>query len=215
MSSVPPLSATSMPIQKCFGFSLLEILAAIAVLGLLVSLLIPGINSTMDKGKSAKCLANLRQIGIAMNLFVSENSQEFPRLYDGVTITTPWMWQLIPYTDMASNSMGQAPLPRAAGIFVCPAYKPSVNRGAAYGVNGFISPASGFNKWNFKRLVVPEPSKTILVVEMDKNGEALFPTASASPSRRHPSDSANFLFVDSHVESITGNLPSNDPRWKW
>lgn len=48
------------------GFSLVELLAVIAILGTLVSLLLPAIQSARESARRSACTSNLRQMGIAI-----------------------------------------------------------------------------------------------------------------------------------------------------
>jgi prepilin-type N-terminal cleavage/methylation domain-containing protein len=59
------------------GFTLIELLVVIAIIGILASLLLPGLARARDKGKSAKCTSNLRQLGLAAMLY-DEDYQVYP-----------------------------------------------------------------------------------------------------------------------------------------
>ncbi len=60
------------------AFTLVELLVVMAIIGLLVSLLIPTMQTTMDKAKSITCMGNLRQIGLAVNLYVVDHDGTYP-----------------------------------------------------------------------------------------------------------------------------------------
>jgi len=55
------------------GFTLLEMLVVIAIIGVLAGFLFPAISSSREKANSTKCRSNLKQIVMACNLFQQEN----------------------------------------------------------------------------------------------------------------------------------------------
>ncbi len=60
------------------GFTLVELLVMIALVALLLSLLLPGIRSVRDRGLTAGCASNLRQIGVAASMWASEWNGRLP-----------------------------------------------------------------------------------------------------------------------------------------
>lgn len=55
------------------GFTLVEMLATIAVLGILVAITIPAVSSVRRSAKDAACMSNLRQIATAINLYRADH----------------------------------------------------------------------------------------------------------------------------------------------
>jgi prepilin-type N-terminal cleavage/methylation domain-containing protein/prepilin-type processing-associated H-X9-DG protein len=59
------------------GFTLLELLVVIAVIASLASLLLPTLNNAKRQARAAQCQSNLRQLGIAMQLYIQDDNS-FP-----------------------------------------------------------------------------------------------------------------------------------------
>jgi prepilin-type N-terminal cleavage/methylation domain-containing protein len=64
--------------MKSDAFTLIELLVVIAILAILTSIASPAIGSMIERGRSAKCVGNLRQIGVAVQQYVSDNDYRFP-----------------------------------------------------------------------------------------------------------------------------------------
>jgi prepilin-type N-terminal cleavage/methylation domain-containing protein len=64
--------------MKSAAFSLIELLVAIAIIAILASIASPAIESMIERGRSAKCSGNLRQIGVAVQQYVNDHDYRFP-----------------------------------------------------------------------------------------------------------------------------------------
>ena len=65
------------------GFTLIELLVAIAIIAILAAILFPVFARARDKAREASCTSNLKQIGLAMMMYVQDYDEMFPRFYMG------------------------------------------------------------------------------------------------------------------------------------
>ncbi len=96
------------------GFTLVELLVSIAIIGVLLGLLLPAVQSVREAARRTLCLNNLRQTGLAFQNFSSAHGH-FPtagaqltsvwgitshtRQFKSVGETGSWLFQLLPFLE--------------------------------------------------------------------------------------------------------------------
>lgn len=62
------------------GFTLMELLIAMCIIAVLVSLAIPVTNRVMHKARASQCMGHLRALGSALHLYLADNNNVMPTL---------------------------------------------------------------------------------------------------------------------------------------
>jgi prepilin-type N-terminal cleavage/methylation domain-containing protein len=60
------------------GFTLIELLVVIGIISILAALIFPTFASAREKARSAACLSNLHQIGLAMSMYMEDSDGVYP-----------------------------------------------------------------------------------------------------------------------------------------
>src|SRR3712207_1439868 len=96
------------------AFTLIELLVVIAIIAILAAILFPVFAQAREKARQAGCLSNLRQFGMASNLYMQDWDERMPKWLLGENIVReriPWTVQLRPYV-------------KNDGVYVCPSDTP-------------------------------------------------------------------------------------------
>lgn len=107
------------------GFTLVELLTVIAIVGLLAAIVVPTVGSLRENARNTQCLNNLRQLGLATKLYANDHGNRLP------TLNFTYVSDLWPYLDAGE---GEAPALSGAGF-------PERLRG-----DGFRVPCHGFRR---------------------------------------------------------------------
>ena len=63
------------------GFTLIELLVVMVIIALLVGLLLPALGRAREEARKTQCRSNLRQIGLAVNIYANDNKSWTPVIY--------------------------------------------------------------------------------------------------------------------------------------
>ncbi len=64
--------------MRKLAFTIIEILIVLLILGVLIAILVPVISSSLKKSKESACLSNIKQVGLAMKLYLQDNDDLYP-----------------------------------------------------------------------------------------------------------------------------------------
>ena len=84
------------------GFTVVELLVSISIIGLLVALLLPAVQSTREAARQATCKNHLHQIGVADELYLSNGRHPLLKAPDGYLYDWGPHVQILPFLDQAA-----------------------------------------------------------------------------------------------------------------
>jgi prepilin-type N-terminal cleavage/methylation domain-containing protein/prepilin-type processing-associated H-X9-DG protein len=85
-------------LRRKVGFTLVELLVVIAIIGVLVSLLLPAVQTARESARRAQCSNNLKQIGLAMTQYADTYKGAFP-VGEYSCCWGTWLVGLLPYIE--------------------------------------------------------------------------------------------------------------------
>src|SRR5215831_15998174 len=80
--------------RQRLGFTLTELLVVVGLIAVLISLLLPAVGKARAAANSTGCLSNLRQMGTAWAMYITENHGRLPDYVWGTPAPPDVAWQL-------------------------------------------------------------------------------------------------------------------------
>jgi prepilin-type N-terminal cleavage/methylation domain-containing protein/prepilin-type processing-associated H-X9-DG protein len=194
------------------GFTLTELLAVIAIVGVLAAILIPVVLRVRESSRSAACQSNLRQLGAAFLLYQADHKQSAPPTYTSSNMSFWSHYLLGTVPGGGTNYLGVVP--------ACPSAESSSGTVGGYGMSNlylwYPSPAHRVDdvpRFYSARLQRPADwplfmdADWLVIYGLDDPVETA--TANTRFAARH-GGWANVLMADIHVETAR----YGDTRWR-
>ncbi len=115
------------------AFTIIELLTVVAIITILASISAPAIQAMIERGRSARCAGNLRQIGAALQQYVAENDYRFPLIE-----TDP------PSLENGGKSALETfgPYGVTKSVLTCPSDVAGANKAANFGSSYLFNPVA-------------------------------------------------------------------------
>lgn len=188
-----------MNIQR--GFTLIELLVVLAVIAVLAGLLLPALHRARQAAQAAFCVNNLKQWGLATQMFAAENEDLLPKdgAPNGISLLDGWYndlprvlglpcYELMPWHTNATAAPGRS-------LWICPA-NPRRSNGTNlfhYCLNEHVN-GRGAGK-QVRLSSIARPAMTVWL--FDNGGLAAVAQQNNVHTNLHQRG-ANFTFLDGH-----------------
>jgi prepilin-type N-terminal cleavage/methylation domain-containing protein/prepilin-type processing-associated H-X9-DG protein len=128
---VMPLTSPARPQRATRAFTLIELLVVIAIIAILAAMLLPALAKAKERALRINCVSNLKQIGIGIMVYASDNGDIFPRNKFRNQNSTQYTYEAArldvnPYSFHNYGLLWTNKVISNAKLFYCPSGKKSV-----------------------------------------------------------------------------------------
>ena len=173
---------------RVLAFTLIELLVVIAVIGILAALLMPALGRAKESARSAACISNLRQVGVALQLYVDANNQRLPIMRDKLAAsgTNQPPTNTLPSVEVVlRDELGNT------NVLRCPSDRKELfeQTGSSYSWNSLLN---GQRADNLK----------VLGLHFDPHAIPVFFDKESFHAARGTKKEVNYLYADGHIKNL-------------